>query len=148
MKYFNEISINLPREEVISLFRNTDNFPKWQEGFKSFEQLGGRADEEGSTSRMVYAGRKGDLVIRATVIKNAFPEAFIVVYKSRGVYNKVTNQFSEPEKGQTRWEMINYFQFRGMMALMAPFMKSAFSSNTILNMERFKIFAEQNNAAQ
>jgi hypothetical protein len=29
------------------------------------------------------------------------------------------------------------------MALMAPFMKSAFASNTLLNMERFKSFAEQ-----
>jgi hypothetical protein len=29
------------------------------------------------------------------------------------------------------------------MALMAPFMKNAFTKNTQLNMERFKAFAEQ-----
>jgi hypothetical protein len=29
------------------------------------------------------------------------------------------------------------------MAMMAPFMKSAFAANTLLNMERFKDFAEQ-----
>jgi hypothetical protein len=29
-----------------------------------------------------------------------------------------------------------------MMRIMAPFMKSAFTANTLLHMERFKIFAE------
>ena len=143
MKYTIDISINIPRERLIELFDNPDNLPKWQEGLKSFVQLEGKAGQEGSSSKMVYSGRKSDLIITETVIRRNFPDLYSVTYKSKGVYNKVVNHFSEPEPGQTIWKIINEFRFSGMMALMAPFMKSAFTSNTLLNMERFKAFAEK-----
>lgn len=143
MKYTNEITIELPRALVIELFDNTENISKWQEGLKSIDHLEGEPGEEGSTSRMVYAGRKSDLVITETVTKRSFPEEYCISYKSKGVYNEVINHFSEPEPGRTHWKMANSFTFNGMMALMAPFVKSAFTANTLLNMERFKAFAEQ-----
>ena len=143
MKYTIDISINIPRERLIELFDNPDNLPKWQEGLKSFVQLEGKAGQEGSSSKMVYSGRKSDLVITETVIRRNFPDLYSVTYKSKGVYNEVVNHFSEPEPGQTIWKIINEFRFSGLMALMAPFMKSAFTSNTLLNMERFKAFAEE-----
>lgn len=144
MKYTNEIIVDLPRTECIQLFDNIENLSKWQEGLKSIEQIEGEYGKEGSTSRMVYESRKSDLIIEGTVTKRNFPEEFCVTYKSKGVYNEVVNLFSEPEPGRTHWKMINYFRFRGMMAVMAPFIKSAFTSNTLLNMERFKVFALQN----
>ena len=143
MKYTIDISINIPRERVIELFDNPDNLPKWQEGLKSLVLLEGKAGQEGSSSKMVYSMRKSDLVITETVIRRNFPDLYSVRYKSKGVHNEVVNHFSEPEPGQTIWKVINEFRFGGMMALMAPFMKSAFTSNTLLNMERFKAFAEE-----
>lgn len=148
MKYTIDININLPREKLIELFDDRDKLSKWQEGLKSITPLEGKAGAEGSTSRMVYAGRKGDLVITETIKKRDFPEEYRATYTSKGVYNEVTNYFTEPEPGRTLWTMINIFKFKGIMALMAPFMKTAFSSNTLLNMERFKAFAEQNEAEQ
>jgi hypothetical protein len=145
MEYPNSITINLPRKELFELFENPDNLSSWQDGLKSFEHLGGAKGEEGSSSRFVYAGRKGDLLITGTITKRIFPEEYNITYKSKGVYNTISNRFTEPEPGLTHWEMVNYFRFSGLMALMAPFMKSAFRSNTVLNMERFKVFAEQNN---
>ena len=142
MKYATEISIKLPREKVIELFDNPDNLSKWQLGLKSFTQLEGKVGQEGSSSRMVFTGRKSDLVITETVKRRNFPDLYCVHYKSKGVYNEVVNHFSEHEPGKTIWKMINEFKFSGIMALMAPFMKSAFTSNTLLSMERFKIFAE------
>lgn len=144
MKYTIEISIDIPRAELIQLFDNSENLSKWQEGLKSIELLEGEYGKEESTSRMVYAGRNSDLIIEGRVTKRNFPEEFCVTYKSKGVYNEVVNLFSEPEPGRTHWKMINYFRFGGMMVLMAPFIKSAFTSNTLLNMERFKVFAVQN----
>ena len=38
--------------------------------------------------------------------------------------------------------MENVFKFSGTMAIMIPFMKKAFKKNTLLSMERFKVFAE------
>jgi hypothetical protein len=40
-----------------------------------------------------------------------------------------------------KWQTVSIFRFRGIMAFMAPFMKPAFMQNTILMMERFKLFA-------
>ena len=148
MEYPNSININLPRKELFEHFENPENLSSWQDGLKSFEHLGGKQGEEGSSSKYVYAGRKGDLLITGTITKRNFPEEYNITYKSKGVYNTITNRFTEPEPGKTHWEMVNYFRFSGLMALMAPFMKSAFRSNTVLNMERFKVFAEQLNAEQ
>ena len=146
MEYTNSININLPRKALFKLFENPDNLSSWQVGLKSVEHLGGKQGEEGSSTKYVYAGRKGDLLITGTVTKRIFPEEYCVTYKSKGVYNTITNRFTETEPGITHWEMVNFFRFGGLMALMAPFMKSAFRSNTVLNMERFKVFAEQNKA--
>jgi len=143
MKYTTELTIGLPRARVIELFNSTENLYKWQEGLLSFEHSEGEAGQEGAVSKMVYAGRKSDLLMTETITKRNFPDEFTAVYKAKGVHNVVNNYFTEEADNQTNWRMDNVFRFRGMMALMAPFMKSAFKSNTILSMERFKLFAEQ-----
>ncbi|MCP4311845.1 MAG: SRPBCC family protein [Bacteroidetes bacterium] len=143
MKYTTELIISLPRAEVIKLFDNTENLYKWQEGLLSFELIEGEAAQEGTLSRMVYAGRKGDLHMTETITKRNFPDEFSATYKAKGVFNVINNYFTEQTPGQTTWKMVNVFRFRGLMALMAPFMKSAFEANTVLNMERFRAFAEQ-----
>ena len=142
MKYTTEIRINLPRSKVLKLFDNTANLYKWQPGLKSYTHLAGEPGEEGARSELVYEGRKGDLVITETIGHKDLPEQFFMNYTSRGVYNKVENWFTEIEPGITLWKTINTFNFKGIMLLMAPFMKQAFIHNTMLNMDRFKLFAE------
>ena len=58
------------------------------------------------------------------------------------------NYFTEEEAGKTIWRTVSVFRFRGLMALMAPFMKSAFTGNTLLNMVHFKSFAENEGLQQ
>lgn len=142
MKYITQVSIKLPREKVIELFDSTENLYKWQPGLLKFEHLSGEAGKEGAKSRMVYEARKGELEMVETITKNKLPDEFHASYQARGVDNQVINYFSEPEPGITLWKTENVFRFRGMMALMAPFMKKAFTHNTLLTMERFKVFAE------
>ena len=143
MKYNTEVIINLPRARVIELFDNTENLYKWQEGLLSFKHLEGEAGQEGAVSQMVYAGRKNDLLMTETIILRNFPDEFTTEYKAKGVHNVVKHYFTEEADGKTTWRMDNVFSFRGLMALMSLFMKSAFEANTVLSMERFKIFAEQ-----
>lgn len=143
MKYINEITINLSRDRVIELFDNTENLYEWQEGLLSFELLEGEAGQEGAVSKMVYASRKNDLLMTETIVKRKFPEEFIAMYRAKGVKNVINNYFIEVKPGQTTWKMHNVFRFRGMMAIMSPFMKSAFQANTVLTMERFKLFVEK-----
>ncbi len=143
MKYTTEVTILLPREKVIELFDSTENLYEWQPGLKSFEPLSGEPGREGSQSTMVYEGRKGDLVMTETITKRNLPDEFHGTYKARGVFNEMYNYFSETEPGITRWRTISIFRFSGLMALMAPFMKKAFTDNTLLSMERFRVFAEK-----
>jgi hypothetical protein len=142
MKYTTEIRISKPRKQVIGLFCNTANLHQWQPGLCSITHLEGVPGKEGARSELVYEGRKGDLVITETISLNRLPEQYHVFNRSRGVYNAVENWFLEEEPGITRWKTVNNFSFKGMMALMGPFMKHAFIHNTVVNMDRFKLFAE------
>ena len=143
MKYTSEITIGLPLDRVVELFVSTENLYKWQEGLKSFEHLEGEAGEKEAVSTMVYAGRKGDLHMTETILENKLPASLHAEYRARGVYNRVANFFEEKGKGSTLWKAEHYFRFSGLMALMAPFMKKAFTGHTLLQMESFKTFAEQ-----
>lgn len=145
MKYTTEVTINLPRTKVIELFDSTDNMYKWQEGLKSFEPVSGNPGQEGAQSKMVYEGRKSDLVMTETITRRSFPDEFHAVYKARGVYNEMFNYFTDIEGNKTLWRTVSIFKFSGLMALMAPFMKGAFKNNTLLSMERFKSFSEESN---
>lgn len=147
MKYTTEVRMNLPRSKVIELFDSTENMYKWQPGLKSFEHLSGHPGQEGALSKLIYEGRKGDLTMKETITKRNLPDEFHAVYEARGVYNEMYNYFEETAEGVCTWRTESVFRFRGLMALMAPFMKSAFSKNTLLNMERFKDFAEQTASA-
>jgi len=143
MKYTTQIVIRLPRQAVAELFHQRDNLYKWQPGLKSITHLEGNQGEEGARSELVYEGRNGDLVMTETIVKKQFPEQLHMTYISRGVYNEVKNSFIEEVPGRTVWRTENIFRFSGMMRLMAPFMKQAFIHNTMLSLDRFKIFAEQ-----
>jgi len=142
MKYTTEIRINLSRSKVLELFDNTENLYKWQPGLLSFTHLEGEPGEERARSELVYESRKGELLITETIIRKRLPDLFHMSYKSKGVYNEVENYFEELEPGNTLWRTENLFRFSGIMMLMVPFMKRAFIHNTMLNMDRFKIFAE------
>ena len=148
MKYTTEITINLPRSKVIERFDSTENIYKWQKGLKSFEHIDGEPGQEGGRSKLVYEGRKGELQMTETITKRNLPDEFHGIYEAKGVYNEMYNYFLETGPDQTTWRSVSVFRFRGFMALMAPFMKSAFTNNTLLNMERFKSFAEQSENQQ
>ena len=143
MKYTTEITINLPITRVIELFDSTENMYKWQEGLKSFEHLSGEPGQEGAKSSMVYEARKGELPMTETIISRNLPDEFHALYEAKGVYNEMYNYFIEEGQDRTIWRTVSVFRFRSLMALLAPFMRSAFTSNTLLSMERFKTFAEQ-----
>jgi len=142
MKYSTQVSIQLSREKVIELFDSTENLYKWQPGLLRFEHLSGEPGKAGAKSRMVYEARKGELEMVETITQRNLPDEFHGTYEARGVFNQVSNFFTEEKDGTTVWRTENVFRFKGMMALMAPFMKKAFTHNTLLTMERFKVFAE------
>ena len=142
MEYTTELLIELPRKRVIRFFDSTENTRQWQPGIKSLKLIGGTDRKVGARYRIVYEGRKGDLTVEETVLVRNLPDEYSALQRSQGVKNTIHHFFIEKTPRQTLWRMVNHFRFGGMMRIMAPFMKSAFTANTLLHMERFKIFAE------
>jgi hypothetical protein len=52
--YTVEIEIDLPRDQVIALFDNTENLFKWQTGLKDFEHISGEPGQPGAKSKLTY----------------------------------------------------------------------------------------------
>jgi uncharacterized protein YndB with AHSA1/START domain len=142
MIFTTEVIINVPLEEVLRMFDNTDSTYWWQPGLKDIKRLRGKDRAEGAQYRLLYEGRKSDLVVEETVLISNLPEEYTTLSRSPGVEHTVRNHFFPSEEGTTRWQTLNQYHFRGMMRWLAPFMKQAFRSNALLNMERFKMFAE------
>ncbi len=141
MKYTCEITINRPRDEVVALFDDPDNIPKWQEGFKSMEHISGEYGEAGAKSRLTYDMNGREVVLTETLVKRDLPEEVSMIFETDGVYNAMTNKFFD-ENGKTRWHSDVEFKFSGFMAIMGFFMPFMFKRQSKKNMQAFKDFAE------
>lgn len=142
MKYSVEIMLNRSRAEVWAAFDNADNMKKWQPGLISFEPLSGTPGQPGAVSKLVYDedGRRIEMI--ETITHRAEPAEFDGSYEAPGVYNLNRNRFHEVGPQQTRWVQETEFRFKGLMALMAPFMGGSFRRTTLGYMERFKAMLE------
>ena len=143
MKYSSKIEIELPRDQVIALFQDVDNYPHWQPTFISMEPLQGEPGANGSTSRMKYRMGKRELEMIETIRANNFPEAFHATYDAKGVHNVQENFFEDLGNGRTRWRSESEFRFSGFfMKLMGALMPGAFKKQTAKFQQDFKAFAE------
>ncbi|KAA3657909.1 MAG: SRPBCC family protein [Chloroflexi bacterium] len=142
MKYRCELVINLPREQVIALFDNTENMYKWQGGLQSFAAISGEPGQPGAKSRMVYDMNGRSVTMIETITKRNLPDEFVSNYKAKGVMNWVHNYFYEDGPDKTRWVMDSEFKFSGMMRMLGVVMRSSFPKQTQETMSRFKKFAE------
>jgi len=142
MKYTKEIQIDLPIDQVVTLFDNPDNMAKWQPGLVSFEHQTGIPGEPGATSKIVYQMGKRRIEMIETVIQRNLPEIFNGVYETAGVKNWSNNSFVAVGANQTKWIAENEFKFSGFMKLMGLLMPKAFSKQTGKYMQQFKVFAE------
>lgn len=141
MKFTCEVTINRPRQEVITLFDNIDNMKVWQEGLQSFEHISGNAGHPGAKLRLVYDMNGRVIEMTETIIKRNLPDEFTGTYDAHGVHNVVENYFVD-EGSNTRWTTVNNFQFRGFMAVASIFMRPMFRRQTMSIMNSFKRFAE------
>lgn len=144
MKYITEITIALPREEVIKKMDNPENMKHWQRGLLDYEILQGTPGEPGATMELKYQMGKRNMVLTETIIENNFPETFHATYDTNGVHNIQKNFFKEIDDKTTQWVSESEFQFSGIgMKLMGWLMPGAFKKQSKKYMEDFKNFAEQ-----
>ena len=64
MHYTSQIEINLPRAQMIELFDDPENMPKWMAGLLSFEPLSGVPGTPGARSKLVFQMGKRKMEMR------------------------------------------------------------------------------------
>jgi hypothetical protein len=143
MKYTVSIDLELPRDEVVELFDDSQNMPKWQEGLQSFEPLEGTPGQPGARSKLVYQMGKRRIEMIETITERDLPEVFSGTYDAKGVHNVVRNRFVELSPQRTRWESENEFVFQGTMKIVGFLFKGSFPKQSLKYLQDFKAFAEQ-----
>ncbi|NND62788.1 MAG: SRPBCC family protein [Flavobacteriaceae bacterium] len=144
MKYTCEISIDLPREEVIRKLDNPDNMKHWQKGLVGYKFIKGTPGEEGAKMELEYLMGKRHLKMVETITKNNFPHEFHANYDAKGVHNIQRNYFHEVDMNKTKWVSESEFQFSGFgLKLMGWLMPGAFKKQSNKYLVDFKNFAEK-----
>jgi hypothetical protein len=142
MKYTCSIDIDLPRDRVIALFDDADNLLKWQEGLISFEHLDGTPGQVGAKSRLRFKAGRRDILMIETITERNFPDSFAGTYEADGVWNLVTNRFTEAGEGRTHWEMDAEFRGKGIVGILIRLAPWMFRNQSRKMMQSFKDFAE------
>ena len=147
MKYTTHVEIALPRNRVIELFDNPDNYSSWQESLVGMELLEGAAGQEGARTSLEHKMGSREITMIETVTHRGLPERFTATYEAKGVWNEADNHFSELDGDRTMWKMDTEFRCSGLMWLMTNLMPGMFKKQTQATMEAFKSFAENHDAS-
>jgi len=143
MKYSTEITLNLPRAEVIKKLDNVDNMKHWQRGLVSAEHLDGIPGKIGAKMKLKYKLGNRRMELIETITKNNFPSEFHANYDTKGVHNIQKNYFKELPNGNTKWTSDVEFHFSSfMMRMMGLLMPGTFKKQSQKYLQDFKAFAE------
>ena len=142
MKYTNQITINIPRQEFLEKLTNPENMKHWQRGFVKHEHISGNPGQEGAQMSLDYKMGKREFTMVETILKQNFPDELHTTYDTEGVVN-IQHNFFEDKEGKTIWKSDNEFKFSGLgMKLMGFLMPGAFKKQSMKYLEDFKSFAE------
>lgn len=132
--------IQIPVGEVIRLFKNRALYPKWQPGLISDEEVQNKKGE--TQHKLTYRIGRRNMIMTETTLKSN-EEEYNTIFEMKGVRNTVRNIFTPVSSQVTLWTHITEFHFKGLMRLIAPFMKSGFEKQSEIIMRNFKNYAER-----
>jgi len=136
-----ETEIERPLEAVIRLFANREHLPKWQPGLTSSEFMESKPYLK---YRLRFQLGRRKMSMMETITRNELPEHFDGYYEMKGMKMEIQNSFTSVGLNRTRWTSDVEYRFKGLMALIAPFMKENFRKQSVILMKNFKGFAESN----
>jgi uncharacterized protein YndB with AHSA1/START domain len=145
MRYQLELEIAAPRGRVVALFLDPDKLKLWQPDLVSFEQIGsGEPRAVGAKSKQIHRMDKREIEIIETITVHSPPEVFAAIYETEGVWNLISNRFTETAEGTTRWVLDSEFKFSSLVVkLMALLMPGMFKKQTRTFIQRLKEYAEK-----
>lgn len=144
MKVVLDLTINLPRETVVSCYCKLANRRKWQKNLIECTVVEGQEGSLGSRNKLVFKqGRKRTELFETVSVCN-LPEEFSTTYAMKGMRNIMRNYFREVDADSTHW--IAECEFKGngiIMKSMLALMPKAFERQVRNNMDSFKNYIEQ-----
>lgn len=144
MKYTTEIIVEVPVEEFINKFDNTENMKHWQKGLVSAEHISGTPGEFGAKMKFNYKFGKRDMELIETITHKNLPHEFHGTYSAKGMLNIQENYFNTTANGYTNWVSKSEFIPLGLtMRIMTTLMPRAFKKQSLIYMKNFKNFAEK-----
>ena len=144
MKYSIELVVEIPLNEFIKIFDNTENLKHWQRGLVSTEHISGNPGRYGAKMKINYIIGKRHLELIETVTHRNLPHEFHGAYDTKGIHTIQENYFEETPEGHTKWTSKSEFIPLGFtMRLMTILMPGAFKKQSLQYMKDFKNFAEK-----
>ncbi len=147
MKYKIKITIDRPIDEVTKLFVNPENLKKWQPELVTSSLLEGEAGKTGAKTRLKYKIGSREMEMTETITEQNLPQEYTATYTAEGVWNLQRNHFEKVGDKKTQWTSYTEFKCSGFMRIICWLMPRSFKRQSIKNMRRFKVFAENNQAA-
>ncbi|WP_298902196.1 SRPBCC family protein [uncultured Psychroserpens sp.] len=143
MKYTCSVEIDLPIDEVVTLWNNENHFKKWQDGFESIEHLEGTPHTAGAKSKITLSGKQKIELIE-TIISSNLPKEKLALYEHIHMTNTQSSRFEDLGNSKTLYtSIVEYTKFNGfMIKLMAKLFPSKFKAQSQKWMNQFKAFAE------
>jgi len=144
MKFTCSVTINAPREKVVTYFANPEYLKEYQEGFLRKELISGKQGQVNSISKMYYKQSKKEMELTETIQVNQLPDEFMAQYHHKFTDNTMKSTFTALDENKTRYDAeIDYTAFRGfmvnVMVLIAP---SFFKKQVAKWLQNFKVFVE------
>lgn len=142
MKHKTEVLIDADRPTVWRFFDDPDNMSKWQPTLKSFTHRSGIPGQPDSISDLVYNENGREVLMTETITARREPEFLGGTYESKWGNVIVFNHFEETADGKTLWKSNVNYVFKGLMKIMAIFMRKSICGRTDTDMNRFKLMVE------
>ena len=144
MKYTLELIVELPLDEFIKKFDNTENMKHWQRGLVAAEHISGNPGRYGAKMKLTYKIGSRIMELIETVTHRNLPHEFHGTYDAKGIHTIQENYFEENADGNTKWiSTSEYIPLSFTMRLMTMIMPGAFKKQSLQYMKDFKKFAEK-----
>ena len=145
MKFTCSTEIQLPKERVVELWKNPENFKFWMDGFVKYEHRSGAPGEVGSTAKIYFKQGNKELELREVVLINDLPDLFQARYEHIHMTNTQTVRFEALGESRTHYSSeIAYTEFHSFLPrLMSWLFSSMFKKPVQKWMNQFKAFAEE-----
>ena len=141
MKYTVSLDLDLPRDQLVALYDDPANRPKWQRGLESATLVSGKEGQPGAVSNLLFRMGKREMPMVETIVAKDLPDSVEVAYDAKGVHNVVRTEFVATGPETTRMDIHNVFEFSGFMKVVGFLAKGAFPRQTRKIMGDFVQFA-------